>query len=94
MSDKFVVIRSIFEYDGTYHLQVFLEKTFYIEEKTYLFESLKKTFINFLKQRESLRNTISDFFNTVIRNQYLITTLVKLVIVSTHFINVNLLLIL
>lgn len=57
--------------DGTYCPQIFVEKAFYDEEKSDLFKSSLKTFIYFLKQRESLRNAILDFFNTILRQPIL-----------------------
>ena len=54
-----VLIRSVIDDDDTYYLQVFLEKAFYDEEKNRLFESSKKKLLDFLKQRECLRDTIN-----------------------------------
>ena len=50
LSDVMILIRSVFEVDGAYYLQAFLEEAFYDEEKSDSFKSSKKTFIDFLKQ--------------------------------------------
>ena len=39
LSDVVILIRSVFEDNGTYYPQVFLEKAFYDEEKISLFKN-------------------------------------------------------